>query len=312
MHVQNVIDKLINFMCRVIYRLSPSPISRRLKTAIPFGAKTTFIKLKKTIKFDNLDKSEILKYVFWEGIKGYEFETIRLFSFLAKKSEVIFDIGSYIGYYSIIASKINSNAVIHSFEPVPDNVNLQKHFIKINSCDNIYVHDAAIDLTTNSKEFFLPDRSKSKLPNIGSLKNRFKVGETFSDRSYKMINVKCYNLDRFVFENKINKIDLIKIDTEETEIDVLLSGRKSIQQHKPDIIIEIIINNKSSEEAINFLKKFGYRFFEIQSNMLNQIDEIKDIVNIKLPEKRAYCELLCSCKKENEIQILSEKLKEKF
>ena len=308
MHIQIVTDKLINLMWRVIYQLSPSPISRRLKAFIPFGAKTTFIKLKNNIMFDNLDKSEIFKYVFWEGIKGYEFEIVKLFCFLAKESDTIFDIGSYIGYYSIIASKINPDVVIHSFEPVPDSVNLQKHFIKINSCNNIYVHDAAIDLTDASKEFFLPDKSKSKFANIGSLRNRFKTGETFSDRSYKIINVKCYNLDRFVYENKINKIDLIKIDTEETEIDVLLSGRKSIQQHKPDIIIEIIIRNKSSREAIAFLKEFGYRFFEIQSNNLNQIDEIKDVVNIKQPGRRAYCELLCSCKNDNEILMLTEKL----
>ena len=308
MYIQIVIDKLINFMWRVIYQLSPSPISRRLKTSVPFGAKTTFIKLKNNIMFDNLDKSEILKYVFWEGIKGYEFETIQLFCSLVKESDVIFDIGSNIGYFSIIASKINQDVVIHSFEPVPDNVNLQKHFIKINSCNNIYVHAAAIDLTAASKEFFLPDRSKSKFPNIGSLRNRFKAGETFSGRSYKTINVECYNLDRFVCENKINKIDLIKIDTEETEIDVLLSGRKSIQQYKPDIITEIIIRNKSSQEAIGFLKEFGYKFYEIQSNNLIQIDEIDDIVNIKLPGRRAYCELLCSCKNENEILMLTEKL----
>ncbi len=303
--------KIFSYMWRLICYLSPAPLSRRLMTIIPPGVKATIIPLSNLdfIKFDHLEKSEILKKIFWMGVEGYEPETTRLFYILAKKSRIILDIGSYIGYYTLISSKSNPFAQIHSFEPFPDSIELQKHFIDINACKNITVHNVAIGSHTGVATFYVPDKSLSKLPNIGSLINRFQQGETFSDRSCYTIRTKCISLDGFICQSNIENLDLVKIDTEETEIDVLLSGRESIRSYKPDIILEIISRNKSARRIIGLLKDFGYKFYDIRRDSIQQIYDLFALTNTRLQGSKIYGEILCSCRSAYDIESISKELK---
>lgn len=54
-----------------------------------------------------------------ENCGGYQPETLRLFYKLAEKARTIFDIGTNIGTFAVIAGVINKTARIFAFEPMP-------------------------------------------------------------------------------------------------------------------------------------------------------------------------------------------------
>jgi len=55
----------------------------------------------------------------WFGFRGYEPESVSVFAALARTSPVTLDVGSYVGFYSLVAARMNPSSAIHAFEPMP-------------------------------------------------------------------------------------------------------------------------------------------------------------------------------------------------
>jgi len=54
-----------------------------------------------------------------DGVQAFETEMTKIFKELILYSNSFFDIGANTGYYSLLASTLNSRCIVHSFEPVP-------------------------------------------------------------------------------------------------------------------------------------------------------------------------------------------------
>ena len=69
----------------------------------------------------------------WLG--SYELAKQRQFGDAIKESNIVYDIGANVGFYSLLASRcIGSMGQVHAFEPLPENlVFLEKH-IRLNHC----------------------------------------------------------------------------------------------------------------------------------------------------------------------------------
>ena len=287
---------------RLAYRLSPASVRTHLKDSSPFGVDRFPLALPHgpTLFFDHLECSKILRRFAWKGIYGYEPDTIRLFHTLAKRAQAVLDIGAYFGLYTLIAAKTNPKAVVHAFEPVPQNLELLRHFIELNNSAHVFVHAIAIARNSGTATLYVPDQRQSVLPATGSLKNCFLPGERFADLNAQTLGVETASLDSVIEEFAFDTVDLVKIDTEETEYDVILSGLKTLERHRPDIVMEIIFRNQQVAEALAMLRQLGYRFFSIGPNGLGSWDkfcsehehaiETGDIV---------HCEIFCTCRSDS-------------
>lgn len=71
-----------------------------------------------------------------------------------------------------------------------------------------------------------------------------------NNRNYKKIKIKVQKLDLFCKKNKIKKIDILKIYTEDHEIKVLQEASKILKNTKI-VLVEILETKK------NYLKKFN-------------------------------------------------------
>ncbi len=45
--------------------------------------------------------------IYWKGLSGYEPETVPVFLRLATSARVIFDVGAYVGFYTVLAERAN-------------------------------------------------------------------------------------------------------------------------------------------------------------------------------------------------------------
>ena len=206
-----------------------------------------------------------------------ESNVFKLKKILNKDDKLTFiDIGANIGSVSLPLAKEFKNSKIFSIEPtnyafykLEKNVLLNKELKK-----RIIINQNFI---TNKKK---PSKVWSSW-NLEDKENKHKVHQG----SLKLIKKNSYiSLEKFIILKNISKIDFIKLDVDGFELEVLKSGESLLRKHKPIIFFELAPYlyqefNYSSEELINFFRKFDYAFYD---DNLRQIENIyEDIKKIK-------------------------------
>ena len=215
-----------------------------------------------------------------------------LFSWMKKlnlKKPTILDVGANIGMYSICYSKIFSNGIIHSFEPVKKNYQTLIANIKSNKIRNII-----------SYQFGLLDKKKNLKIGIPDAKTHKRYKKNINDGLFsifakkKSLKIKLFSLDDLNKDNFFNKIDFIKIDVEGAESLVLEGAKKTIKKHKPIIQIEFnelteILGKKKIDFFIKFAKKYDYNV-----SYLTRGYKLKRHIDLK---KDFFSDLILSSKK---------------
>ncbi len=124
--------------------------------------------------------------------------------------KIIFDIGANIGMATLYYAQQFPDAIIHAFEPIPDNYALLRKNTQNHA--NIKTYNCALGAYDGSIEMFASD---SSLNNGG-----FSFYETGSDINCK-IQVDVKSVASVLSEQNIQHIDLLKIDTEGAEYEII-------------------------------------------------------------------------------------------
>jgi FkbM family methyltransferase len=176
---------------------------------------------------------------------------------LAKESEIIFDIGANIGYYTIQFSKLCKKEV-YAFEPMTYQFNVLIRNININNIKNVHVMKNIVSEELGIKRIFFYG-----MDNTGS--------SSVEIKSEKYEDVKTITIDDFVEKNNIEIIDLVKIDVEGHELHVLKGMKNILSKGKiKNLFVEINNNTLSiagtnANEICCFLAEVGYKAYSIKS-----------------------------------------------
>jgi FkbM family methyltransferase len=158
-----------------------------------------------------------------------------------KNLQTIFDVGASVGNFSLMLRQLNPSSKIFCFEPLPNSfITLQKNFDKD---INFKAYNLALSNTTNQS----------------TITDNF---ETSSISSQGTIPVKTDTLDNIFDEEKLDKIDLLKIDTETHEAHVLRSATSALAKTHY-ILIEIMIAknpNYTISSLLSLLHSPTYNF----------------------------------------------------
>lgn len=217
-----------------------------------------------SIKMEITAHDEIARTLFWEGISAFEYETVQLFIELSRSARTVFDIGANNGYFSLIAARLNSAAQVFAFEPVPRICNQIHRNVALNRLKNLTVIQAAVSEKNGRATLFVP---KSEFPTSASLMESFRP-ET------EPIDCQSIKLDTFVRENYIDRVDLVKIDTEATEPSVLKGMQTILNEFHPDIICEVL-KGRTEENLQRILEPLHYNFYLITNSDLKKVDKIE-------------------------------------
>ncbi len=214
--------------------------------------------------------SYVSRQLFWEGPINYEFTAI--FKELVKKVDVFYDIGSSIGYYSMLGVAVNTRVQVTAFEPSVGSMYYLSENIKTN---NFSAQIAAIPLALSDKvgevEFF--DIRNHKYPEIYNLSGEHNMG-TKPDLHYSATQVLSDTLDNYVAQQTPAVLDLIKIDTEGCEDLILKNASKTIEKYQPIIICETLFDKIETKLEVLMLKH-GYEFYNHQQNGLCKVSSIR-------------------------------------
>jgi len=224
-----------------------------------------------TIKIATNQTSYVTQLLYWNGYKAFEYSEI--FEKLSKSTNSFLDIGANIGFYSLLAAKANPDIKIHAFEPAKGPKYFLKKNIKINNFEKqIKPINLALSSTNGTIDFYEVENLKYKYLNY-NLAGEGNTGTKKTSRNFIKNKVNTITLDGFINANKINSIDLIKLDTEGTEVDILKSGVESIKKFQPIIICETLFNTTEKELSL-FFKSLDYQFYNHLDDGLLKVNSI--------------------------------------
>lgn len=216
----------------------------------------------------------IANKIYWNGIDSYEHITISIFPRLLRQANTFFDIGANTGIYTLIAASMNRRIEVHAFEPVDVIYRILEENIKINELNNVRLNELALCEFNGESQFNLQSVNDPIIPLGSSLRN-----DMGDKNNMRIIKVQTCTLDRYVEENNISGIDIMKVDTEGTEDKVFEGGSNSLQRFRPVILCEVL-SNLIEEKLHNIFDKLDYEYYYVNEEKLERCKTIVGDPNI--------------------------------
>jgi FkbM family methyltransferase len=172
-----------------------------------------------------------------------------------------FDIGANVGIYTYMACA-QSGIQTYAFEPLPINVEYIRNTVARNGLTQVTVAPLALADMSGSATFYVPiDPAMPEEYNadMSSLINRFEG----SDRRHRgmkarQITVPVSTLDEYVLQHGIDRVDIVKLDVEEAELQVLHGASRTLERLGPDITCELLFENPHAGDIFRLLTALGY------------------------------------------------------
>ncbi len=189
--------------------------------------------------------------------QAFETKTLERFAELIKPNYTVLDIGANIGMFSLLGSRlVGENGKVISFEPSRPTFDALNENLKLNNCSNVITEQLALGDTEGS--IFLGDVENDAM-------NFIDKNQTSGE------SVPLKMLDNYLKENKILKVDFIKIDIEGAEMLCFKGAIDMLKTHRPTIIMECNENwckrfDYTVFDLLNFLHQFNYRFENYDEN----------------------------------------------
>lgn len=199
-----------------------------------------------------------LARLYWEGPASYEPITARTWWCLCRDAARVADVGAYVGYYALLASRAAPTATIHAFEPLPEAADLLASAVAASHA-SVRLHRVALGSAVGSAVLYVPAAPSNPVPTISSL--RGPVGQTPPETPLQRREALVTTLDTVLAGHRV---DVVKLDVEGAELDVLLGGRNVIATCMPDIIMELVVD-AGDPPAVSWLIDRGYRIFDLTS-----------------------------------------------
>ncbi len=203
------------------------------------------------VKYKNFDVEAMVRCLpFWkESVETGKWETncLDFLSGIVREGEIIFDVGAWIGPYSLFFSKlVGSRGKVIAFEPCPKSFSILVDHLNRNRALNVLAEPYGLSNSTGTTEFRGYGRDISMV--------RYEKEEK-SPRFY----AKCTTIDKYCREHNIIP-DGIKIDIEGAEGLVIEGATDIVTSHSPWALIEFhgsLLGKEESDENWKRITKYA-------------------------------------------------------
>jgi FkbM family methyltransferase len=222
----------------------------------------------------------------------YELKVLSLLKKYLREGDMFIDVGANIGYISAFAlGAVGKTGEIHAFEPAPRFFERLQTISQKNPGYHFYANNFALGDYEGTSSLCI-----TSLPNIGwnTMVPNFMRAETIAEK----IEVPVRRLDAYLFARAINKVRLIKIDTEGYELPVIRGMQRYLlkAQQLPILIIEVAPSaypkmGCTVSSLWEFLSGFGYKAYGLDEKEMMEptsLQSTTDVLFIPRAESSAH------------------------
>ncbi len=187
-----------------------------------------------------------------KGFAGYEPDALACFlaAISVAKPGCVLDVGANVGVYSILARAVTDREVI-AFEPTPLLAEVARQTGERNGLAH-EVQVVALGAEEGSATLFLSAQTDSS----NSLAEGFRNAKGTLEVPVRTIDTLC--------DEGMTVPAVIKIDTETTEPAVLKGARRTLEMHRPWLLVEILAG-RTEAALTEVIEPFGYFWYRIES-----------------------------------------------
>jgi len=201
---------------------------------------------------------QIQRQIYFFG--AYEPIEVYLLRYLLRPGMVVIDAGANVGQHTLIAAgAVGRDGEVHAFEPVP------KSFRRLVA----HVSENGLAPTVRTNMMALWHQAQTVRLNLGSDKasnGGYTIG--VPSEAVDTVTSSGVRLDQYVAENKLNRVDFVKMDIEGAEWFALQGAATVLARWQPTMLVEI---NRLACRALGyeperiweFLKPYGYLMWAV-------------------------------------------------
>ena len=165
------------------------------------------------------------------------------------KKPIIFDIGSNIGNSAIILKSNFKNSEIHCFEPIKKTFEILKK--NLSNYADLKLNNFALGPKLSSEQYMHTFKHSNLISNFHETTQL-----TVNNANMDIEKVKSINLDQYCINNKIEVIDILRIDVNGYEISVL-EGAKYLLKNQKIKFIHFSFYNVNTKDHVGDLNKIS-------------------------------------------------------
>jgi len=196
---------------------------------------------------------------------------------LVKQGDTAFDIGANFGWHSChLAQLVGKEGRVHVFEPTNVIKELENNLILNGLRTRCVLNQLALGEKEGDESLFIPQK-------LGTAFASFRAHSYSNSIKWDEISVPVKKLDDYVFENKLNKLDFIKMDIGGAEYLALKGAENVLENYSPIIMLELYDSHTkyfgySPEELRKYLEGLDYFLYEIDEK---EIGSVKRVISFK-------------------------------
>lgn len=155
-----------------------------------------------------------------------EVGTLRVLDEFLKEGDIFVDVGAYVGFFSIYASKrVGRKGKVLAFEPNPPAYRILLKNLTLNDVPNVIAFNVALG-------------SREEYRHIRTPKGRPPSETTLLSGEEGGFRVRVRRLDDVLDELGIDRVRMVKIDVEGWENEVLKGMERTLERSHPILIVE--------------------------------------------------------------------------
>jgi len=210
-------------------------------------------------------RDNLAALLYWGGWRSFEPETLEVYLALLSEARVVFDVGAYVGIFAMAAALGHPERDVHAFEPVPESFARLQENLRANRLAHVHAVRACVGEKDGEATLHVPDGVW--LPSHSSTHAGFR-------EHTRPVPVAALTLDHYARERGLERVDVVKIDTEGNEDEVLAGASELVTRSRPFVFCEVL--RGLTEDRLNaWFQGRDYCFYRLESRGPRRFDRIE-------------------------------------